>query len=332
MKNNVFRVALVIAGALSIYFIYQLFKPTQTLHDVLQKYGYAELNPANQLAAPGTIVVIDKEKNGVMNVICPCANAFGDSVVTKYRQSPTVDISITQELQESLNLDLQGIKASTNLGLKAVKTIELKLTNVKLLELPDDAVIELLNNRSAACKKIIEIRKNEGKPISMIKKVIQADAEYKVSFNTTVNENVKSKILDSIKFEFGGTSVDNKTNLVVGKALYWGFDDDEQLGRLQPGELSATGSIGNKRLSNPKGSYKTQIDFVSYEVQPIKQEKENDCWLAVYSMMKSWKLGKPLTKNEVAEELGDPWLTCYKNNTGLPESSTSLFQLATSLK
>ncbi|MFM7853153.1 MAG: hypothetical protein ACKO96_14835, partial [Flammeovirgaceae bacterium] len=229
------------------------------MHDVLQKYGYAELNPANQLAAPGTIVVIDENKDGVMNVICPCAKAFGDSVVTRYRQSPTVDISITQELQESLKLDLEGIKASTNMGLKAVKTIELKLTNVKLLELPDDAVFELLNNRSKACKNVIEIRKKQGKSISMIKKVIQADAEYKISFNTTVNENVKSKTLDSIKFELGGSSIANETNLIVGKALYWGFDDDEQLGNMQPGELPATGSNGSKRLSKPSASYKTQI-------------------------------------------------------------------------
>lgn len=332
MNKNFLKAGVVITAAFLIYFVYQLFKPSRTLHDVLEKYGYAELNPASQLAAPGTIVVIDKNKDGVMNVICPCVNAFGETVATKYRESPTVDISITQELQESLSLDLQGYKAGGAIGFKAVKMIELKLTNVKLLELPDDAVIELLNNRSTACKNVIDVRKKQGKPISMIKKVIQADAEYKISFQTTVNENVKSEILDSIKLELGGSSVDSETNRVVGKALYWGFDDDEQLGNMQPGELSATGSKGNKRLSNPKDSYKTQIDVVSYEVQPIKQEKDNDCWLAVYSMMKSWQVGKPLTKNEVAEELGDPWLAYYKNNTGLPESSTSLFQLTTGLK
>ncbi|MFM7858516.1 MAG: papain-like cysteine protease family protein, partial [Flammeovirgaceae bacterium] len=54
--------------------------------------------------------------------------------------------------------------------------------------------------------------------------------------------------------------------------------------------------------------------------------------MAVYSMMKSWQSGKLHTKEEVAEELGDPWLNSYKNDTGLSESSTTLFQIAAGLK
>lgn len=331
MKKWILIISIIFLLAVTGYIIFRIVKPTNNLHTVLEKYGYAELNPASQLPSPGTIVVFDKNQNGVINVVCPCTNAFGDSVSLKYVESPTADISIINELEEDLNFNLDVTKVSGNIGVHSIKKIELRLTNVKILELPDDAVVGLLNNRTSACTKIIKLRKSQGKTITMIKKVIKADAEYRISFDINMSANEKALIMDSLQLQFSGSVKDVATNTIIGKELYWGFSDDAALGQLQPGELPSTGGTESK-ISDSTKSYKVQIDVVSYDVKPVKQDKNNDCWLAVYTMLKSWSLNKTLSKEDVAKELGEPWLGYFKNNTGLPESSIELFKLTTNLK
>ena len=55
------------------------------------------------------------------------------------------------------------------------------------------------------------------------------------------------------------------------------------------------------------------------------------CWAYSYAMMLSWKRRQSLAPADAIAELGEPWLTMFNNNTGLPRSDTARFYRAANM-
>jgi hypothetical protein len=53
------------------------------------------------------------------------------------------------------------------------------------------------------------------------------------------------------------------------------------------------------------------------EITPTKQPSSNTCWAAVWTMMLSWKEGKPLTIADAVRRLGDEWVRHFDKDEGL---------------
>ena len=65
--------------------------------------------------------------------------------------------------------------------------------------------------------------------------------------------------------------------------------------------------------------------MVPGKISAIRQPSTMACWLAVTTMMLSWKDGKNYTIDDVAKTIGDPWKLFYELNTGLPEKDKNSF-------
>ncbi|TFF36318.1 papain-like cysteine protease family protein [Mucilaginibacter psychrotolerans] len=64
----------------------------------------------------------------------------------------------------------------------------------------------------------------------------------------------------------------------------------------------------------------------------IKQPTEMACWITVYTIMTNWKDGKSATVAQTADALGEPWLTYFKTDTGLPPDDEQKFMKQGGLK
>lgn len=124
----------------------------------------------------------------------------------------------------------------------------MSLANVKVLELPDDAVVESLRYRSPSCNEAVQLRRTQGARVSMVKSVVSADATYSVNYNTDLSAAAKAEITTKIAGELGAGASSSGTDKVSGTGLFWGVRDDIELGSLLPNTLPPTGSGIRNRL------------------------------------------------------------------------------------
>jgi len=332
MRKVIFTTTGTIILIIGAFILYRTYREDNSLHNILKNSGFSEIKPPNNLISPGTIVVIDDSNQGVLKIICPCVNAFGDSIYSKLKESPSTNVKITKELEGNFDVNIDFLKKiSANPKLEVVKKISLTLSNVKIIEIPDDAVYELLNKRTPFCIKAITRRKSNLQKVTLIKRVIQADAEYTVDFSDKIGENAKIDVLTDLSVQLAGSNSIIRSSVIVGKKLFWGVDDDVLLGELQPGELPSTGSLEKLRLTDSTFNYRVTYEQVSYTVTPIKQPNEMACWITVYTMMQSWKQKKYLSIDEVITSLGNPWLEYYKAGLGLSNDKIEDFNSTASL-
>lgn len=73
-----------------------------------------------------------------------------------------------------------------------------------------------------------------------------------------------------------------------------------------------------------------KIDYtVPGLIVPIKQPSGMSCWAAMYAMMYSWKRQQSVDLRPAVSQLGQKYLDCFDQNTGLPiEENRNLAQAA----
>ncbi|KXX66493.1 papain-like cysteine protease family protein [Flammeovirga sp. SJP92] len=308
------------------------FSDNTSLSYILEESDFSQTSPPNNLIAPGTIALVEEGKKGVLKIICPCENALGDSIRNYFIKSPSADINLFSQLEGDFSLDLSFMNKFTSESKSSiVKKITLKLSNVKILELPDDAVFKNIKYRSPYCTQAINKRLASGKRVTMIKRVIQADAEYIVDFEDRLSQSDTLNLMKNLALELTGGSSIKEKNIIIGKNLFWGVDDDIALGNLKPNELPSIGSKNRPRLTQINKAYKVEYEKVSHSVSPIKQPSAMSCWIATYTMMLSWKEQKNYKIEDVLDNLGEPWKSYYYDDTGLPAKAVKDFLLQTNL-
>ena len=123
---------------------------------------------------------------------------------------------------------------NVNADLHYIRSVEFKLSNVKLLEIPDSVVFDGFKHRTSRCKNAIEYRLKATNPVSMIKSVFSADVEYFVQFDAGLDASMKETTVRQLAAELGAKAKTDQTNeaKLTGASLVWGVRDDSALARF----------------------------------------------------------------------------------------------------
>jgi len=202
----------------------------------VRSYGYSELRPPSTLAAPGTLVYLRSSSPAQVAIVCTAKDAFGSAL--QIVQSDSAEIALTQELSIGAKLDASYLeKIKGNATYADVRDVTVLFTNVHVFEVPDAGVFEAVANRTPSCSQAKSTREKDGRRVTLVKSVIQADVNYVLSFKRDLDIVVKDTIAKQLAAELGvsGSQITNGT--IRGSGLYWGVIDDPLLGRVnRPGE------------------------------------------------------------------------------------------------
>jgi hypothetical protein len=339
-KYTLAALAVVLAAALIFYVVY--FDKSSQLESVLSEEGFIELRPPSTLLQPGALVEIQSRNPLRVSTICSAQSSLA-LTPEQVAVSTSVDSSVLgkESASFSLNLSSLGIGRASSAG-KAVKSATVKLSNVRLIELSDAEIVRNIAKRDSACAEALKVRFDTNRDsLTLIDTVLIADAEITLDFDGSVTSTVAASEIEGafIAGQFNFDFSDASRALVLGKDLVWGVKDDQTMA-WHGLTLPNTGSNGDNERSIMKGagaieqldlSREARASFsdfplkVRYDVLPLKQASPEACWATVFTMMESWKQGKPLDVATVINGLGAPYTDYLRNDTGLPGGSERTF-------
>ena len=219
-----------------------------TIDSILRQYKFTALAPPSTLVPPGTLVTVISEDPLVVGVICPSTESLGGELA---KQLITSDSSASEEaakLTGEFNLGIADQeRLSAAVGSKFAKTIRVTLSNVKVVEIPDSVVFDLISGRKDSCSKAVEFRRKNGQKVSMIKSVIQASALYTVDFDGTVDAKSRADITRAIAGSLGLTEGSASNGTIRGDNLFWGVRDDPSLASVSNEKPPPTGAGADNR-------------------------------------------------------------------------------------
>jgi hypothetical protein len=196
----------------------------------LKKAGYNELRPASDLVTPGTLITIQSTAGPavVVDRICDKTTAYGEMAAV--HEATGASTSLTQKLTRGFSLKADEIASGASAGgnLTQVRDITLTLRNVKLLEMDGDQAVAGRPHRSTPCDRAVQQAEQGGQAVTMIKRAIQADAEYSVNFKDSASLSAETKraIVSSIAGSLGAKFESEGERVVKGTGLVWGIFDD----------------------------------------------------------------------------------------------------------
>jgi hypothetical protein len=184
------------------------------------------------------------------------------------RQLLTSDSSSSKEAEEltgDFTVDAGTQRVKGRVASDFLKRITVTLSNVKLIELPDSVVFDLIAQRKGSCTKAVEFRQTNGQKISMIKSVIAANARYKLEFDSGIDGNIRSQLTHQFATSMGLTTGVRSEDTIEGSGLYWGVRDDEALATISPNQPPRTGAGGPRRLLSPDKSAQVILDVQKHQ-------------------------------------------------------------------
>lgn len=323
------------------------FSGSVYIGDTLSQNGFIEIKPPSMLLTPGTWVTILNTNPLHLSIVCTPENSLGLVDETKIRASSSADTAILSKLSNTFHFDaetLASLKGESKFT--EVKNISFNLKNIRVIELPDDVVMQGLQKREPQCREAIRFRIDAKQPISMVKSVLIADVTYSLEFNRELESgtiaDLKKRIALALDLRLG--TGEDGANTLVGKNLIWGIREDPRLAKAGLG-LPATGGIDNiphiltgkgpitTISSEPKRRTFSQDEtVVSFAVTPLQQSSTMSCWATVYTMMKSWKDKSLFPVPTMMTKLGTPWDDYYLKDTGLPAGKEKDFVKVAGLK
>lgn len=249
LLGGVFLAAVVIVVGV---FIAILFSGGKTIKGVLTKYEFNEIVPPSTLIPPGTIITVIKDKPLVVGIICPPSESLGSELQTKLLSSDSANSKGATELRGELTGEFKldssiQEQVAASADSKSVKNIMVTLSNVKVIEIPDSAVFELVSARKDACSKAMKFRREKGQKISMIKAVIQATALYRVQFDGSLNTDLRSHMTRNIATDLGLINGVKSDDTIEGDGLIWGVRDDMSLATIPTSGPPLTGAASHPR-------------------------------------------------------------------------------------
>lgn len=331
LKAKLALVASVVA-VVGYFLIKELsFKETVTMEGVLESKGFVVLSPPSNLVPPGSWVSVVGENPLHLNVICGPENALGltEDDLLKVSESSDMDFESTLGRDYSVSARLLA-RLEGEGGFAGLDNITFSLTNVRVVEIPDDTVINGLRERVPHCRDAIVFRLESGQPITMIKSVLMADVVYEFSFERNINSETELQVAKKFALEMGLRLDDSQggSSRVVGRNLIWGVREDSGLAKLGLG-LTSTGGSGDgvevladrgevARITRAEPARSSLEPIIKHEVGPLRQTLPMGCWATVYAMMRSWREGSPIEVGDAVASLGEPWESYYLKDSGLP--------------
>ena len=198
------------------------------LSDVLEAYGYTELEPPSTLTPPGTIVMVQSANPLELGVVCEEASALAASAPVQ--NSNGASSNVVNSTTGTFDLGLNVVnRVNAQIGMDAVKSISVSLNNVQEIEIPDDTVVQFAAQRTQPCKTAIDLRQQEGDKLTMIKSVLKADATYNITYVSNFNTSIQAQILPTIAANLNASIGVNNSGSLTGTGLYWGVRDNSVL-------------------------------------------------------------------------------------------------------
>lgn len=330
--------AVVIAAAGILYFnLRQPETNTSSIGPILTDNGFVELRPPSNLFEPGTWVEVLGSDPLHLSIVCNPETALGLSESDLVSQSESLQIDFLSELKADFSVDAEALEQiNADAGAKAFRSLNFSISNIKLLELPDDVVFDRFQNRSEGCRQAIKFRFEGENPVSMIKSVLIADVTYTATFDGGINAQAKAKAVEDLALNLGVAigNTDDNTSTLTGKQLIWGVRDDVRLaafglnlpstgnGDSDHSILRGKGPIIDVRTdSQARNQPEGKQTFAAYDVAPVKQRTKNGCWATAFTMLKSWRDGKDHTVEAALKALGPEYVDNFVRDTGLPGGS-----------
>jgi hypothetical protein len=335
------RSGAIVVGALVLAFVglavaaYLALRPKPaSLSVVLTDNGYVELRPPSNLFLPGTWVEVLNQDPLRLSIICGPQDALGLTDPTKLASSASEAVSVESKLAPKFTLDANTLHSLQAKGdLSALRSVTFTLSNVKLLEIPDTAVVSGFKSRSAECRTAIGLRtKDPSHPVSMVKSALIADVEYVVDFEGSTGADARAKAITDLALDLGAKvdDADTSKSRLTGQGLVWGIRDDATLATFGYG-LPPTGGPARQRSilfghgpvtdadtrSMARRTFPDKQAFVTYDVKPLKQSTSMGCWATVFTMLKSWKDKRGWSVGEAVSSLGTPYVDRYVRDLGL---------------
>ena len=208
-------------------------RPANTVGAVLTENGYVELRPPSNLITPGAWIQVLGSDPLRLSIICEPKEALGLADPEQWVTSGSSAMTVEEKLAPKFSLDagtLSRLKASAEFA--PVRDVTFRLSNVKLVELPDAVVFKSFKQRTAECDQAIAFRlKQQTYPVSMIKSALIADVEYLVDFDGHIDAQASAKASSDLALELGAKleSSDTIKARLVGQGLVWGVRDDTVL-------------------------------------------------------------------------------------------------------
>jgi Papain-like cysteine protease AvrRpt2 len=319
------------------------------LQRILADNGFIELRPPSTLIRPGTWVEVQARNPLRLKTICSAETALNLSR-EQLAQSTSADTSVTRAFTGSFNLGLDALGIG-ELGAKSktIEGVELRLSNIRLIELADDQILKNLPKRDKACADAIKLRYKENpQSLTMIDTVLFADAEYHLTFNGQADANAKSAAVQELAAKANlFVDLNRKDSAVIlGQNLVWGVKDN-RLMALQGIVLPNVGAEpgANRSILRDSGpieaidtSRQARRNFdgmavqVRLDVPVLKQPTPMSCWAAVFAMLVSWKTGSPVPIASAVATLGAPYTTYLAEDRGLPGGEEPAFVKAAGLR
>lgn len=254
----------VVAAAILAYLVigWQSGARSATIGEILVSNGYTEFKPPSRHVLPGTLVVVTGSDPVALGVICRPLQSLGLEP-SEIPESPSISTDLSAALDRTLSLDgqmLSRLKANGNLA--EVQDIRIRLSNVRLLELSDDAVISGLPDRSDSCRQALELRLNSGSPVTMIKAALMADVTYTATTRTDASGEVDVDLQNELAASLNSkvTGSDNGKVELSGEQLIWGIRDDAVLARLGTSR-PATATESDERRLLPAAATVERLDL-----------------------------------------------------------------------
>lgn|GEM_PF-5903020 len=198
------------------------------IQKILTDNGFIELRPPSTLIEPGAWVEVQARNPLRLRTVCSAKTAL-DLSVEQLTKSTSANTSLTRALTGNFTFSLESL-AFGNLSARAqtIETVELRLSNVRLIELADDQILRNLPKRDKHCAEAIRLRyENDSKSLTMIDTVLIADAEYHFTFKGQANADANIQAVQELAAK-GNLSVDASRNTVVlGSSLVWGVKDNQ---------------------------------------------------------------------------------------------------------
>jgi hypothetical protein len=223
---------------------------------MLAKYGFVELRPPSTLVPPGTIVRVKNADPLQAGIVCTQKSALGADV--PLQESSSQEIVADDRDGASYYLDGSNLPIlSVDARYASVERLKMSLTNVRVLEIADEAVYERFKQRSAGCQNAVAgLLQSPGSNVSMIKSVLMADVTYSAEFkrDQKLDAAVKVSLLKDIAPALGANSETATETGVSGKALYWGVIDDVRLAQAGLELPSDTRAAEGERVLKPSAT------------------------------------------------------------------------------
>jgi hypothetical protein len=231
----------IFAGTFLLFFLRA--GQTRTISSVIRRYEFTELTPPSTLAPPGTIVDVIKENPLVIGVICRASDALGPDLQSLVLESASTASKQVAEFTGEFRLGIDAQKQITSdLDPKFIRNIIVTLSNVKIVELPDSVVFDLIGGRTDGCAKAMKFRRDKGRKISMIKAVIQATAVYQIQFDGSLRADGRAQVTSRIAGKLGLGAGVKSDDTIQGDGLIWGVRDDVSLAAVSQSAPPTTGA------------------------------------------------------------------------------------------